>query len=692
MINVVHNRVKEIIFRKFDIFGSARIEGVGNLVFAITQLQILAKQCKKPVYYLFALNDEVITSEQLIQLLPLEVSFHLVTLREFTKHDVIAYLKHKFGLKEIEPFFDGLEREIRPLELHSFCSSIKKKGIISLVHGSSNYHVVSPFDFADSLKHVLYANLSVQRVCELINESDIPHYVLKYISVADAMSMQTGKRYSRSISELVALGILKETEGYYTFLHTDLKKQIESQLNYSIDDYIDIYSDSELDDTTRAICVLNQLYHVRDGIRFLKNYFSVSPEISKVSQRYQICWLVFDKLEELGKCGILRDALAFVHANYPFLKLEHGHAEFYDFMKHIADCGMIYNWDFDANIVEIMAFLIKKYFDRSLSTHRYENCYSYYEQIEKLFMSIKHVNNQRRNYWLSHYANRAAIAIDRLSSPFLPEPDSVKAIYKKSEEFCLAADNDNNLLFQIIIDTFNRHYIYRHDLKKEHVIEAQKKLKHINGSTLTEQLPYSFFTLLLRYLNWKLNCLYKDNDTLHQLHKDVTCFRQYCSSAFYVYKLFLLEIYILIDLEHYKEAQAILSDAFEYTQKKDMRSISYKLTYIRAYLSMFVDRGKVERDTYDDIVLAYEQLIFVHKNSVHALEREVFLLAQLQDYIEPTELQRIHMQYLTQTQDTFDFLKQLQKHRKAKEEQGSDESPFNMQSYFVFCGVSFPAI
>ena len=41
VINVVHNRVKEIIFRKFDIFGSARIEGVGNLVFAIIKLEVL---------------------------------------------------------------------------------------------------------------------------------------------------------------------------------------------------------------------------------------------------------------------------------------------------------------------------------------------------------------------------------------------------------------------------------------------------------------------------------------------------------------------------------------------------------------------------------------------------------------------------------------------------------------------------
>ena len=107
---------------------------------------------------------------------------------------------------------------------------------------------------------------------------------------------------------------------------------------------------------------------------------------------------------------------------------------------------------------------------------------------------------------------------------------------------------------------------------------------------------------------------------------------------------------------------------------------------------MFMDSKKEDRDIYDSVVLAYEQILFAHKDSVTALEREVFLLAQLQDYIDPTELQRIHLRYLAQTQAAFDFVKQLHKFKKGKEKPNSEIVSFNMQSYFIFSGVSFPVI
>lgn len=75
-------------------------------------------------------------------------------------------------------------------------------------------------------------------------------------------------------------------------------------------------------------------------------------------------------------------------------------------------------------------------------------------------------------------------------------------MYALSERYCIDAGNDNELLLQITIDNFNRHYVYRHDLT---VSIVQNTYNFLTQMSLKKSMLLEYHLLLLEYLTLKMN-------------------------------------------------------------------------------------------------------------------------------------------------------------------------------------------
>ena len=423
---------------------------------------------------------------------------------------------------------------------------------------------------------------------------------------------------------------------------------------------------------------------------FLREFFRSNYEIQKRNHRFEICWLIFENLNQLTDYRLTADALYFVKKNFTLLNAEQGHSAFLRFLKQIADSALISTWDTDDESVENMAYFIKKFFDRSLSTYNYQCCLEYFEKFEKTFCDITHISDSRRCFWLSHYANRAAIALDRTSIPLFEEPDKVSKMYAQSERYCIDAGSDKELLLQIIVDNFNRHYIYRHSLTFDIVQNTYNRLFEISQTIFIESMLLDYHLLLLEYLKFKMGHDPKSELDYLDLNKRVANTRKKCLSSFYILKLYMLEIYILIDLGHLSDADTILNQAFEFVHKKEMRSYIYKLTYIKAHMLIFQNDPSTESESYQQIFLAFEQIMEQRKDVPNDLMREIFLIVTLARSIEKHDFSCIQILPPSLCDESRDLMQEICKYIRGEHVEKKDL--FDMPSYFIFNNISFPNI
>ena len=659
----------------------------------LQELDDLAKKDRKPIFFLLTLNDDCTTLEELFARLNWDQSYlnrkcEIIELKKFKKSDILAYIKTRYGLTDIDGYFEGVETEICPLELHSFCVGLKKSRVIAQVPNSKAYQIIDPFKFHDGVKHILYANISIQRICDTLGKNDIPAYILKYLYITDKVSPKMMRRYSSILQELIDQGILKERDGGIVFYHNKIREVVGRTLTFYEEDYADIFADYDTSHSSKAICALEQFDRIRGGASFLKRFFLSDGKIEQVTQRYAICRLVFDRLDKLSDIGLMPVALRFVRANYAALNEEHGHAAFFLFLKYIADSALTFDWDTDEESVEIMAYFIKKYFDRALSTYNYKECLAYFQKYEKLFAGLKHISSKRCAFWLSHYANRAAIALDRTSVPLVAEPADVSKLYNQSLAYCISADSHNELLLQIIVDTFNRHYVYRHDLTVDLICFTHKQLLKIKRDGLGEPMVLDYHLLLLEYLYLKMTDYQEKNmaDLLLRVRET----RKSCTTSFYTMKLYILDIYILIDLGHFSDATELLPYVYEFAYKREMRSSVYKLTYIKAHLMIFQNGFEACDASYGELVLALEQMIDARGNYVNDLKREAFLIVRMVQVIAANEPDRLSTLVSRQSGDNLALLETLYAYLRG--EDSNQKDLFCMKSYYVFHDINFPTI
>lgn len=598
----------------------------------IQELDAQAQERSYPIYYLFTLNEEETSLDELLARLNWDKNYqnrecHIIKMEKFKKKDALTYMKTRYGLEDIDTYFDGFDKDISPLELHSFCAGLRKERVIAQIPGRKTYQIIRPFEFSDGLQQMLYAEIPLKSICNQLDKGGQAEFLLKYLYIANELTPKMVSTNTAVLQGLIDQGILREKDGTITFYHDKIRAVIGKELAFSEEDYADIFADHDTDDATKAVCSLEKIGGLRNGTAFLEHFFALDGGIRKGEQRYQICTLIIEHLSELSSVNLSSAALRFVRVQFPALREEQGYKAFFSFLKRIADFALEGGWDIDEECTENMAFFIKKFFDRALSTYDYQNCLHYFLEFEKIFKKLVHISNARRNFWLAHYANRAAIALDRRSAPLLAESDEARTLYELSEFYSQQAGYQDELILQITVDNFNRHYVYRHDLTPDIISDSLKRLRQLKDGGMVGSMVLDYHLLLLEYLNGQT--MPPSSSETPDLLGRVRDTRQTTDSAFYIMKLYFLELIILANCGRWQEANECFSQALSFAYKKEMRPYVYKLTYIKAHLIIFEKKRADTAEVYQQAVLALEQMIDTHGHMVQNLKRESFLLVQL---------------------------------------------------------------
>lgn len=595
------------------------------------ELNRLSTSENKPIYYLFSLNLDVLSFEDLLIRLNWDVNYRNVAYKHikinyFDKKDIINFYKHKYGITDIDNCFSEFEHEISPLELQSFTTGLKTKGIISYNPITLEYYVTDKIAFEENITKILYLRLAVDSLCFAYENSGIPQYLLKNLYLNDELSILEWSNYKNVIHELINNKIIKEDNGNLIFTHDKIRDSVKKKLSFIIDDYVDIFYNEQSNQVAKLICAINGIDFIFHAPLFIKDFFNKN-NIIKSNQLLDLCICIFEKLHKFKKYNLTASALSFVCDNLKVLRSELPQMEYYKFMCFIINIIKTTEWAINEKCVESISYLIKKYFDRKLSTNNYDDCYDEFKTINRIYNEISNISDDRKHYWLSHFSNRTAVALDKTSNPFLEEPKLIDDLYKLSEYYCKQANNDVDLLLQISVDNFYRSYSYRHNLTIDVVKNCSKELVKLNIKSIDRRICLDYHLLLLKYLEMIIDCSNNkiESEKFLKSSKDL---RKQSKSAFYNIKLYLLEIYILIDLGNLIEANKILEEALEFAYKKGMRTIIYKFTYIKAFLLNLNDFIS-EKDYQKIIILAFEQFMDTKGLNKNKINHEIFLVFEL---------------------------------------------------------------
>ncbi len=600
------------------------------------ELDFLAESFNQPVYYIYTINDKTVMVDEFWKQInrdPLQTeNVDKVFLCGFDKNDIIMHLKHEFGLENIDDCFDSFEGRILPIELHRFCKQIRKKELIVKSNNQYNYKIVDRFLFEDEARKLISNDFSLNNCLQDMKDRDRAEFVLKYLYIIGELSYEKGKRYHGIMQKLKSFGIVILKDEYYFLTSDEIRKYIQNNITFCDDDYVDIYSKCSESDAARAICALYAMDTIKGADRFLYYFFSNPYNIKWIYQTSLICRLIFQNYTKLKAFKLHVVALQYVNDIFESLKMEQGHTKFLELLKHIADMTISIDWDTDAYSVEILSYLIKKIFDRYLSTHNNRDCLDYYYKLKPIIEGLKTITDDRKFYWLSHYSNRAAIAMDRSSSTI---SDEIADAYNLSRKYCDMAGNPSDLALQITVDEFNRHYIYHHDLDNKILSDTKKFLDCFNSEiskNKSKTLPI-FHRLLIEYLQIHMdNSSHADVDIIKDYVNRVDAERRNSTSAFYIIKLYLLEIYAYTDIHEYITALQLLNEAVSYAYRKDFRAYSYKMTYIKAHLLLFTGDFSPS-DVEDTMALALSQMKAYFKHNRNEVFRETYLIIRLDQFL-----------------------------------------------------------
>lgn len=655
----------------------------------ISELNFLSLIESKKIYFVFALNTEALSLENFLIRLNWDKyygsnEYEYAELFYFNRSEILAFLKHKLGLTEIDNYFENFEKEISPLELQVFATDLINKHIITLIPTTSVYQIVDKIKFAENVSKILYSNYSINALCSTFEGSDIPEYILKYLCINTELLLSEKSNYSTAINQLIDSKIIKEVEGKVRFCHDKIKETINKKITYTEEDYVDIYYDENVSPEGKAICAIKQIDRIFQAPNFLEKFFKKNEEFKKYDQLYELCWIIFENIDKFKKYDLTSTALKFVYHNLKKLSFEQSQSKYYELISYIFTVIKSSYWDIDETCVEFTAYFIKKYFDRMLSTYNHQNCYNEYLDVCKIFANVKKMSDNRKNFWLSHYSNRAAISLDRNSNPFEDEPEEVKELYNLSEDYCNRTTHNDDLLLQIYVDNFNRKYVYHHNLTIEDIQYNYNKLIGLDENLIERKVCFKFHLLLLKYLEMIFNNSY-NKDELKQFIEKIIELRMESESSFYNLKLYMMEIYILIDLKNYIQANAVLDEALMFAYVKGMRISIYKLTYIKAFLLKF-SNDKNEKNQHIKTILAFEQFMNTKGTSKNSINRESYILFELLSVINSFAPEYLKDFFKYHNNVHYELLTLINEKSKENSLYKSNNS------YFIYEGVNFPLI
>lgn len=630
------------------------------------ELDLLAERNDQPVYYVYAIDNKAVVVDDFLELIsrdPLHTdNVDLIFLCDFDKNDITTCLKHEFGLDNIYDYFASFEGKISPIELRRFCKRIRENEIIVKLENHEKYQIVDRFLFNDEVRKLISNDFSVNNLLSGMKDRKRVEFVLKYLYIAGELSYEKVKKYHGIMQQLISFGIVILEGDHYLLAGDEIKDYTQNNITISDDDYVDIYEKCFDSDAAKTICALHAIASIKDANHYLLSFFSNPCSIRWIYQKNMIFRLIFENYTKLKKFKLHEPALQYVKDIFENLNLEQGHSRFLELLKHVADMAMSVDWDTDENSVEIISYFIKKLLDRCLSTHNNNDCLHYYNNLEPIINDLKNIPDDRKFYWLSHYSNRAAIAMDRGSHG---SSDKIANTYKLSREYCERSGNPSDLVLQITVDEFNRHYFYHHDLDNTILSETKDSLERLGNSEINSKTLPIFHKLLIEYLQTHMgNSSFSDVDIMKDFANRVAVERRNSTSAFFIIKLYLLEIYAYMDMQEYKTALQLLHEVIKYTYKKEFRAYSYKMTYIKAHLLLFTV-GSATSDVEDTMTLALLQMKTYFKRNRNEVFREPYLISRLE---------------------------QFENGKKISAELWSKSDGFEGKSYFRFKNIDFPVI
>lgn len=664
----------------------------------IQELEDIANAMGVPIYYLLTLNDSICGIEEFLSVMNWDTLYqnrvpHLVQLTTFRCADILAFLKTRYGLRNIDKYFERFAVELTPLELHTFCCELRDGHVIERESSGNAYQIVDPFRFSEQIDRLCRAKIPLRHICAALDRNGISETVLKHLYATGHLSEKL-KRHKSIVEKLINQGVLKWVGDNVTFYHEAIREVIRETFVFTEDDCADIIAAPETGEDAKALCILEQLGKLKDGYLFLQTFLETSSDISTPNLRAELCRLIFQHIDQLANANLVPECLHFVCVNFQALNEESGHATLFKFLHMVAETALRFQWDLDEDSVENMAFLLKKFLDRALSSHHEQEIMPYFFKYQAQFSQLKHIKETRRNFWLSHYANRAAIALDRSSDPTLPEPSTVSALYRASETYSKAAGNDINLTLQLAVDELNRHYIYRHDLTIQNTRKAYQQLRKISvaaqDNPIDEPMVLTYHLRLVKYLQSRLEGGVLPDNFPNLLKETI----QSCRSPFYAIKLRIMEIYQLIDLGNFSGAAECLSEAYAFAYRKELRSVIYKLTCIKAQLIMLQPSVFSETDNIEQATLALLQMLNIYGQRVNALLRESFLLVSMAKIItahNSAALVTIAENQQCETK-TKALLHQLNMYLQGAAVPDEIKKCFAIRSYFSYYGMDFPTI
>ena len=630
------------------------------------ELDLLAEIHNKPVYYIYALADNAEEIDDFLVQINKDVlqtdNVDIVSLSGFNKNDIVTCLKLAFGLDNINDSFSTFEGKVSPIEFNRFSKRIIENEIIIKSDKSEKYHIVDRFLFDDESKKLLANAFSINNFLSETKDRERVEFILKYLYIAGNLSREKLKKYHRIMYKLTSYGIVILKGEYYYLAGDEVLEYIESNITISEDDYVDIYIDCFDIDVAKTICAIQSIDLIKDADQYLLSFFSNPCSVSWIYQKNLICRLIFDNFEKIKKHKLNDIALQYVKNIFEELYIEQGHTNFLGLMKYIVDSVMYVDWDTDENSVEIISFFMKKFLDRCLSTHNNSYCLDYYDKIIPITSELRSIADNRKFYWMSHYSNRAAIALDRDNRA---TPAQVEEMYKLSRDYCEAAGNPADLCLQVTIDEFYRHYVYNHDLDNTVLLKTKHALDQFGDTEIHSKTLPIFHSLLIEYLqNHMENSSFATKDKIKDFVDRVATERRNSVSTFFIIKLYLLEVYARMDMQDYKTAMQLLCDVIRYTYKKEFRAYTYKTTYIKAHLLLFTSSAGLS-DVEDTMYLALLQMKAYFKHNKNETLREPYLLKRLE---------------------------QFQKENDISSELRSMTDGYDGNSYFSFKNIDFPII
>lgn len=663
-----------------------------------------SKEQNKKVYLILAMDPTVISVEDTYyKLYPMdEYSDEAVIniqMPKYDRQDVIAHIQNLYGIIDIKKYFDNYaDQMVLPSKVQRFCSMIlDKKVIIPLPDKHvKKYKIVDENAFADFVEKYIYSDFTIDSSDPIFVNSE---EYLKLIYITGSISLTQYTRLNKSVYKLIEYGILAKRNSDVFFSSGKLRKRIGNMLNFSDEYYSDLFDKEGLSQETKAVCVLNMLGKKEGAYDFLDNFFKSQCNFITKNQRLETCCMVLEKFGELCNMGLIHQLLLFLKNNYTQLYEEQGHYNFFSFLRLAMNTFMSNDWDTDSKSIELISSFIKKYFDRALSTCNYFESGGNYKIVKEKFISLKHISESRKNYWLCHFSNRAAIIADRASDIFNGGVSKeAEALYEESKKRCSDAGDPGDLKMQILIDEFYRYYVYGHSLTIEKLSSFYDGLHALDTDKHHKTDSLHYHLILMEYMKLKLTDA--GAEKLKEL-PEIISLRKKCSSSFYIIKLYLIEIYILIETSEYSRAYELIDEARKYALMKDMRGWIYKLSCTKAFLMKICPDLEKEIDIQGQIRIAFEQLVRTKKKNIQELKREIFLpveLAQMSDNstlktiiecIEAQEIEEANIERIESQNKTENFWDRLKEYLSAPKASNGIKY---FRSYFIINDISFPNI